>query len=117
MSAESVQQAFAAAEKDLREGRERQAEQRLQELAATQPPFAPACFRLAMLAFRRGDTDSSLSLLDDATAAEPNVAAYRYRLAFVQQHLGMNEKAADNFAHTARLDPENVSAMIKAGMR
>ena len=116
MSAESVQEAFAAAEKDLREGRQRQAEQRLQELAATQPPFAPACFRLAMLAFRRGDTDSSLSLLDDATEAEPNVAAYRYRLAFVQQHLGMNEKAADNFAHTARLDPENVSAMIKAGM-
>ena len=81
-----------------------------------QPPFAPACFRLAMLAFRRGETDTSLGLLDAATDAEPEVASYRYRLAFVQQHLGMNEEAADNFAHTARLDPENVSAMIKAGM-
>ena len=69
-----------------------------------------------MLAVRRGDTNSSLSLLDAATEAEPDVASYRYRLAFVQQHLGMIEKAADNFAHTARLDPENVSAMIKAGM-
>ncbi|MCZ6715455.1 MAG: aspartyl/asparaginyl beta-hydroxylase domain-containing protein [Gammaproteobacteria bacterium] len=116
MSAESVQEAFEAAEKDLREGRQQPAERRLQELAAMQPPFAPACFRLAMLAFRRGDNNSSLNLLDTATAAEPEVAAYRYRLAFVQQHLGMNEEAADNFVHTARLDPENVSAMLKAGM-
>ncbi|MCZ6559471.1 MAG: aspartyl/asparaginyl beta-hydroxylase domain-containing protein [Gammaproteobacteria bacterium] len=116
MSAESKQEAFATAEKELREGKHQQAEQRLQELAAMQPPFAPACFQLAMLMFRRGDINASLDLLSVAAETEPDVAAYRFRMAFVQQKLGMNEEAAANFTHSARLDPENVLAMLKAGM-
>jgi len=116
MSAESKQETFATAEKELREGKQQQAEHRLQELAAMQPPFAPACFQLAMLMFRRGDINASLDLLSVAAETEPKVAAYRFRMAFVQQKLGMNEEAAANFTHSARLDPENVLAMLKAGM-
>lgn len=110
------QAALERAERALASGDIAGAEARLKELVLRPAPCAQACFRLAMIEFKKRNLPAAIDLLQQATSFEPDNAAYRYRLGFAQQHAGLLEEAADNFDKTAGLDPRNVLAMLKAGM-
>lgn len=115
-SADSDQAVFSQAEGELAAGNLDGAESRLRHLVDRPEPYAPACFSLAMIAFRTGRLSNAIDLLHQACSIDPDDAAYRYRLGFAQQHAGLTREATENFQQAARLDPNNVLAMLKAGV-
>jgi aspartyl/asparaginyl beta-hydroxylase (cupin superfamily)/Flp pilus assembly protein TadD len=112
--AAQAEKLFQAAEQGLRAG-DGQALGSMKQVLALSPKHKKALRYLADNAFDRGQESEGLEYLRRLAAEAPTHAPTQYRLAVVEEQIGMPERARDAYARCIKAAPGNMLSYLYAG--